>query len=299
MKTPKRKPPFLGAATALATPFSSNGVDYEALSRMIEYQIVGGIDALVLCGTTGEAATLSDEEYYEIILRGMEMVGGRVPVIIGCGSPNTVCAAKRAMFAAKCGAAATLLVTPYYNKGTKEGIVSHFHTVAEAGGIPLILYHVPARTGVHLSLEDMVRIATHPLIVGIKEASGDMTLFARLAAALGDTLALYSGNDALTLPSLALGGQGVISVISNLLPKEMSDICRLYAEGKTVQACTLHLHLIPLMDLLFRETSPAPIKHTLAFRGLCENILRLPLTRTSEGLSRLLDEEVARLFEKT
>ncbi len=299
MKKPKRTPLFFGAATALCTPFTREGeVDYIALSKMIEHQIAGGIDALVLCGTTGEAATLSDDEYHAVILRGLEMIGGRVPTLVGCGSPSTAYAVKRAIFAKKCGADGILLVTPFYNKGTREGIRAHFHTVAEAADIPTVFYHVPARTGVNLSCEDILGILEHPQIVGVKDATGDMTLFARLAAAVGDELALYSGNDALTLPTLALGGAGVISVISNLFPRRLHDICHLYREGRTREACALHLSLVPLMDLLFRETSPAPIKHTLASCGLCEDVLRLPLTRASEGLANVLDGEVARLLEE-
>lgn len=299
MKIQKTPPPFFGAATALCTPFTETGeVDYIALSDMIEYQIAGGIDALVLCGTTGEAATLTEEEYHTVILRGVERVNGRVPVYVGCGSPSTAHAVKRAIFAQKCGADGILLVTPYYNRGTREGIRAHFHTVAEAGGLPTVFYHVPARTGVQLSCEDILKMTDHPLIVGIKDATGDMTLFARLAAMTGGRLALYSGNDALTLPSLALGGAGVISVISNLFPRKLHDICHLFREGRVREACALHLSLVPLMDLLFRETSPAPIKHTLATRGLCKDVLRLPLTRASEGLCDLLDTEVKRFSDK-
>lgn len=299
MKTDQMPPLFFGAATALCTPFTEAGeVDYIALSDMIEYQIAGGIDAIVLAGTTGEAATLSEDEYCELVLRGIEMIGGRVHVAVGCGSSSTVTAAKRAIFAQKCGADSILLVTPYYNRGTKEGICAHFQTVAEAGGLPTIFYHVPARTGVQLSYEDILKITDHPLIRGIKDATGDVTLFARLSAAVGDRLLLYAGNDALTLPCLALGGAGVISVISNLFPRKLHDICRLYREGKTREACALHLSLVPLMDLLFRETSPAPIKHTLAQLGLCRDVLRLPLTRASEGLGRILDGEVARILAK-
>lgn len=299
MKFQKRPPLFFGAATALCTPFTPTGeVDYIALSHMIEYQIAGGIDALVLTGTTGEAATLSDDEYHTVVLRGLEMIGGRVPTLVGCGSPSTACAVKRAIFAKKCGADGILLVTPFYNKGTREGIRAHFHTVADAADIPTVFYHVPARTGVQLTRDDILKILAHPQIVGVKDATGDMTLFAQLAAAVGDALALYSGNDALTLPSLSLGGAGVISVISNLFPRKLHDICELYRRGETKKACALHLSLVPLMELLFRETSPAPIKHTLAARGLCEEVLRLPLTRLGEGLAELLDGEVTRVFDE-
>ena len=292
MKEPKRKSPFLGAATALATPFCGESVDFSALGYMIDYQIREGIDALVLCGTTGEAATLTEREYESVISFSAARIGGRVPYIVGCGSPSTAQASARAALAAKHGADAVLLVTPYYNRGTREGLCRHFHTVADGAKCPLILYHVPARTGVRLAAEDICRIAEHPLITGIKEASGDMTLFADIAAAIGDTLTLYSGNDALILPALSLGGGGVISVISNLFPRETAAICHLYFEGKTEESTAHHLRLVPLMSLLFKETSPAPLKCALAHKGLCREDLRLPLYPVEDDLRARLQTAI-------
>ncbi len=297
MKEPTRKPPFLGAATALATPFAGERIDFPALGFMIDYQIREGIDALVLCGTTGEAATLSEREYESVVAFSAARIAGRVPFLVGVGSPSTKTAAKRAALAARHGADAVLLVTPYYNKGTKDGLCRHFETVADAGKCPVILYHVPHRTGVRLSVEDIVKISAHPLITGIKEASGDMTLFAELAAVLSKTLTLYSGNDALILPALSLGGGGVISVISNILPRETAAVCRLYFEGETEEAARRHLRLVPLMNLLFRETSPAPLKCVLANAGLCREELRLPLSPVGDGLRQELIREFERYGE--
>lgn len=295
MKQPKRKPPFVGVATALATPFTESGIDFQALGEMIEYQIRSGIDALVLCGTTGEAATMEEQEFEEVVAYGTEKTGGRVPCIIGCGSPNTARASRYAACAARHGASAILLVTPYYNKGTRAGIRAHFETVAEAGGLPTIIYHVPGRTGVRLPTEDLVHIARHPLMCGIKEASGDMEYFAELAVRIGDEIALYTGNDALLLPSLSLGGQGSISVVSNLLPKETCAICRAFFAGKIEEAARGQLRLVPLIRLLFAETNPAPLKCALALRGLCSERLRLPMAPVADDLERALANELERL----
>ena len=297
MKQPKRKAPFCGAASALATPFTEDGVDFPALGAMIDHQIAAGIDALVVCGTTGEAATLTEAEYRAVARFAADRISGRVPYLLGCGSPDTARAATRAKLAKSCGADGVLLVTPYYNKGTRDGIRRHFHTVADAGDLPLILYHVPRRTGVRLSAEEIIAIAAHPDITGIKEASGDMELFADLAAALGDTLSLYTGNDALLLPSLSLGGMGVISVVSNLFPAEVCAICRAFFAGDTEGAKERQLRILPLVRLLFRETNPAPLKCALALQGICRDTLRLPLSPVSaplrSELSAALDD-----FEK-
>lgn len=284
MNVPKRKPPFLGAASACATPFSEDGIDFSALRLMLDSQIASNIDGIVLCGTTGEAVTLTEKEYEAVLAFGAECTNGRVPYIVGCGSADTRQAAAHAALAAKNGADAVLVVTPYYNKGTAEGIRRHYETVAEAGGLPTILYHVPSRTGVRLSPDAFCRICEHPLLVGIKEASGDMELFAALSAMLADTLTLYSGCDALILPSLALGGGGVISVISNLLPRESARLCAAFFEGEMQEALALQRHMAPLISLLFAETNPAPLKCALALQGICEERLRLPLAPVSPAL---------------
>ncbi|MBQ8351752.1 MAG: 4-hydroxy-tetrahydrodipicolinate synthase [Clostridia bacterium] len=295
MKLPKRKLPFTGVATALATPFTENGIDFSSLGTMIDYQIGAGIDALVLCGTTGEAATMEEDEFEAVVAYGVEKIARRVPCIVGCGSPNTARASRYAACAARHGADAILLVTPYYNKGTRGGIRAHFQTVAEAGGLPTIIYHVPGRTGVRLRIDDLTEIATHPLMCGVKEASGDMEYFAELTLCIGDEVGLYTGNDALLLPSLSLGGQGVISVVSNLLPRETCEICRAFSGGNVEKAAKAQLRLIPLIHLLFAETNPAPLKCALALRGLCNGHLRLPMAPVEETLQRALADELERL----
>ncbi len=296
MKQPKRKLPFVGVATALATPFTETGIDFAALGEMIEHQIHAGINALVLCGTTGEAATLEEDEFAEVVAFGAEKVGGRIPCLVGCGSPNTQRAIRYAKAAEKYQADGILLVTPYYNKGTRAGIQQHFRAVAEACGLPTIIYHIPGRTGVRLSIDDLEQIATHPLMCGIKEASGDMEYFAELALQLGDEIGLYTGNDALLLPSLSLGGQGVISVVSNLLPRETCRICRDFWDGKCDDAAQAQLRLSPLIRLLFAETNPAPLKCALALCGQCDGRLRLPMAEVAPPLKAALAKELHRLI---
>ena len=297
MKQPKRTPLFRGVATALATPFCNGAVDYTALGNMIEHQITEGIDAIVLCGTTGEGATLCGKEFEEVVSFGCRQIGGRVPTLIGCGSPDTKSTVERAKFARKNGADGILVVTPYYNRGTRAGVIEHFRRVAEEGELPTVLYKVPARTGVRLPLSTFLAIAEHPLTVGIKEASGDMELFADLALSLGDTLALYTGNDGLILPSLAYGGLGTVSVVSNLLPKKTALLCREFFAGNCEKAQEIQLALLPLVRLLFTETNPAPLKCALELRGDCRGELRLPLATVEDTLRERIREELARLRE--
>ena len=297
MNIPKRTPPFLGAGTALATPFTEDGIDFSALGAMIDTQVASGIDALILCGTTGESPTLTDREYEEILAFSAERIDGRVPYIVGCGSADTARAIAHAKIAVKNKADAILVVTPYYNKGTADGVVRHYHMLAEESGLPTLLYHVPGRTGVRLSVGTVLRIAEHPLLVGIKEASGDMEFFASLSFALSDTLTLYSGCDCLILPSLALGGGGVVSVISNLFPRETSRLCHAFFEGNFDEALGLARRFAPLIDLLFADVNPAPLKCALALEGICENRLRLPLSPVSEGLCARIYEAVLRAKE--
>ena len=288
---------FRGIATALATPFAEGEIDYAALGHMVAYQIAAGIDALVFCGTTGEAATLTDAEYAALCRFAVETVGGRVPVLIGCGTNHTAAACARARTAAGAGADGLLVVTPYYNKGTQEGLLRHFTAVADAGGIPLILYHVPGRTGVRLSCADLLRLSAHPLIVGIKEASGDMDLFADLCAAGEAAPALYTGCDSQILPALSLGGAGVISVISNLFPRETAAVCRLYAAGRGEESRALFLRYLPLVRLLFAETNPAPLKCALAHAGQCREEMRLPLYPVPRALRERLHREMDALTQ--
>ena len=275
---------FRGVCTALATPFKDGGIDWAALAELIEIQAAGGVAAICLCGTTGEAATLSDGERLQLVARAGGLIGGRCDYVVGVGSPSTARSVSYARFAAANGADALLVVTPYYNKGTHDGITRHFHTIADSTDLPVILYNVPSRTGVDLTVGHLTEIAAHPNIRGLKEAGDSVSKLADFMASLGGKMQLYAGNDAAILPTLALGGSGVVSVLSNILPGEVADICRLFEEGKTEEARRLSLALLPLTHLLFAETNPAPLKCALSLLGLAEEEIRLPLSPVSETL---------------
>lgn len=292
----ERKPIFRGVCTALATPFKDGRVDFDALARMLEYQMQGGVAAVALCGTTGEAPTLEEEECIDILRFARKCVGERMLLIAGTGTNCTKSALRRTENAAKSGADALLVVTPYYNKGTADGVFAHYMEIASASKLPLILYNVPTRTGVDLSLELMHRLSVHPQIVALKEACGNFDKMARFMHELGSRYTLYSGNDSQILPTLALGGSGVVSVVSNVLPKRTTLLCRAYFEGDTLLAATLQSELLPFIELLFKETNPAPVKAALAMLGLCENELRLPLAPISLSLERAIEAELARLL---
>ncbi len=289
----KKKIIFRGVATAIVTPFRSGEIDFDTLGELIELQISSGIDGLVIGGTTGEAATLSDKERYELFTFAKEKADGRVKLILGTGTNDTKKVLEYTKFAESIGCDGALIVTPYYNKGTEDGISRHYLTIADSTDLPIILYNVPSRTGVNLGLNLLSRLSEHPNIVALKEASDSTDRLVSLSA-LRDSLTLYSGNDSQIYPTLALGGLGVISVISNLLPKETSDICRLYFEGKGEQSLALQLKLLPLIKAMFTETNPAPIKYAMAKSGLCSPELRLPLAEprdsTKEEIDRLLGE---------
>ncbi|MBR5140450.1 MAG: 4-hydroxy-tetrahydrodipicolinate synthase [Clostridia bacterium] len=269
---------FYGAATAIVTPLTENGIDYEQFGRLIDWQIEQGIDAIVAVGTTGEGSTLTDEEHRDAIRFCVDKVAGRVPVIAGTGSNDAAYAIDLTRFACEVGADAVLLVTPYYNKATQNGLVQFFRAIADASTKPCILYNVPSRTGCNLLPESVLKLADHPNIVAIKEASGNISQIAELAHLVGDKLDIYSGNDDQIVPVLSLGGKGVISVLSNIMPKATSDMCKLYFEGKTAESCRLQLDLLPLVNALFCEVNPIPVKAAVSAMGFCENYLRLPLT---------------------
>ena len=273
---------FEGAATAIVTPLNENGIDYEAFGRLIDWQIENGIDAIVTVGTTGEGSTLTDKEHKEAIRFTVERAGGRVPVIAGTGSNDTAYAIELTKFACEVGADAMLLVTPYYNKATQEGMYLSFKAVADISDKPCILYNVPSRTGCNLLPATVARLAEHPNIVAIKEASGDISQIAELARLCGDKIDIYSGNDDQIVPIMSLGGKGVISVLSNLLPRETSDICKLFTEGKVKEARDMQLHYLPLISALFSEVNPIPVKAAMAAMGYGDNYLRLPLTPMSK-----------------
>lgn len=279
---------FHGVCTALATPFRDGGIDWEALAALIERQICGGVAAICICGTTGEAATLSDGERLQLVARAGELIDGRCAYVVGVGSPATARTVSYARFAAANGADALLVVTPYYNKGTHDGITRHFYTVADATELPIIVYNVPARTGVDLSVSHLAELAAHPNIRAVKEAGDSVGRLAEIAATLEGRMALYAGNDAALLPVLALGGSGVVSVLSNLLPREVVEVCRLFDAGNNEEARRLAAQLQPLVQLLFAETNPAPLKCALGLLGIAREEVRLPLSTVSPALAAAL-----------
>ena len=269
---------FEGAATAIVTPLTKDGIDYEQFGRLIDWQIESGIDAIVAVGTTGEGSTLSDAEHKDAIRFCVDRVAGRVPVIAGTGSNDTSYAIELTKFACEVGADAMLLVTPYYNKATQRGLIESFRAIADESTKPCILYNVPSRSGCNLLPSSVLALADHPNIVGIKEACGDISQVAQLCALVGDKLDVYSGNDDQIVPILSLGGKGVISVLSNIMPKETQKMCTDYLSGNVTEARDAQLRLLPLINALFCEVNPIPVKAAVAAMGYCENYLRLPLT---------------------
>lgn len=279
---------FLGVGTALITPFKDDRIDYDALEVLIERQINAGIDALVIGGTTAEAATLSDLERYELFKRAKDIVNHRCKLIFGTGTNDTRVAVKHTEFASLLGCDGVLVVTPYYNKGTADGVVKHYERIAEASDVPILLYNVPSRTGVNLSLDALKHLSENERIVGIKEASDSLDRL--VAISLIEGLSLYSGNDSQIYPVLALGGLGVISVVSNLYPKETIQICKQYFSNKRDDSLLLQKSLLPVINALFLETNPAPIKYALSKRGLCSLEMRLPMSAPSEETMRKIDK---------
>ena len=273
-----KKTIFKGAATAIVTPLTKDGIDYEQFGRLIDWQIEEGIDAIVVCGTTGEASTLTDEEHRDAIAYAVKKVNGRVPVIAGTGSNDTAYAIELTRHACEAGADAILLVTPYYNKATQKGLIESFRAVADVSTKPIILYNVPSRTGCNILPATAAILAEHPNIVAIKEASGNISQIAELAALTRGKLDIYSGNDDQIVPIMSLGGIGVISVLSNPMPKATAELCRKFFDGDVAGAAKMQLDLLPLINALFCEVNPIPVKAAMAAIGYCENYLRLPLT---------------------
>ena len=285
-----KKTVFTGAATAIITPFKDNKIDFESFAKLIDWQIAEGVNAIVAAGTTGEGSTLSDEEHRDVVKYTVDRVAGRVPVIAGTGSNDTAYAIELTKYACQVGADAMLLVTPYYNKATQKGLVKMFTEIADKSTAPVILYNVPSRTGVNLGYTLLRRLAQKPNIVGIKEASGDVGHAARIIAACGDDLPLYSGCDNLTLPLLSLGAAGVISVVGNIIPAIMHAICHTYFAGQHEKAARAHLGVLALMDASMAQVNPVPIKTALAMMGVCREEFRLPLCPMLPGEKRALAE---------
>lgn len=269
---------FRGAATALITPLNAEGIDYENFGKLIDWQIEEGIDSLVICGTTGEGSTLTDEEHRDALEFAYKRAAGRVPMIAGTGSNDTAYAIDLTKFACEIGYEGMLLVTPYYNKATQNGLIKTFTAIADESTKPCLLYNVPSRTGCNIEPATYGVLADHPMITGIKEASGNISKIVETMAIVGDRLDLYSGNDDQIIPLLSLGGSGVISVLSNVLPKETSQMCHKFFEGKTDEALKMQLDYLPLINALFCEVNPIPVKAAMAAMGYGEDYLRLPLT---------------------
>ena len=279
---------FKGAGVAIVTPFTEDGINFPEFGRMIDAQIAGHTDAIIVAGTTGEAATMSDAEHKEAIKFAVEHTKGRVPVVAGTGSNDTAYAIQLSQYAEKVGADGLLLVTPYYNKCTQKGLIAHFNKIADSVNIPCILYDVPSRTGVSIKVPAYAELSKHPNIVAVKEANGDLSSILRLRFAVGDELAVYSGNDDQIVPILSLGGMGVISVLSNVAPKETHDICQLYFDGKVEESAKLQIAFTDLADALFCETNPIPAKTAMRLMGYAAGPLRMPLSEMEpENLQKL------------
>ena len=275
---------FTGAGVAIVTPMHQDGsIHYEKLTELIEFQVKHHTDAIVICGTTGESSTMTDEEHIRCIRHAVQVAKGRVPVIAGAGSNDTAYAVWLSHEAEEAGADALLQVTPYYNKTSQKGLVRHFAAIAESTALPIILYNVPSRTGVSISLDAYRELCEIDNIVATKEASGDIAHIASLAAACGDKLDIYSGNDNEIVPILSLGGKGVISVLSNVMPQETHDIVSLYLEGKTKESLALQLRLLDLCKALFIDVNPIPVKEALNLMGWQAGPCRLPLAELSEA----------------
>ena len=283
---------FEGAGVALVTPFKANGdVNYDKLEEILEEQIAGGTDAIVICGTTGEASTMSPEEHLSVIKYGCEVVKGRIPVVAGTGSNCTREAVYMSQKAEEAGADGVLLVTPYYNKATQNGLIAHFTTIAEAIKIPALLYHIPGRTGVTMKPETIVSLCKNvPNIVGVKEASGNFSSIATMMNMADGCIDVYSGNDDQIVPLLSMGGKGVISVLSNVAPKQTHEICQKFFDGEVKGSLQMQLDAIPLISALFSEVNPIPVKAAMNMMGKEVGPLRLPLTEMEDAHKEVLKQ---------
>ena len=286
---------FTGMATAIVTPMTKTGIDYDALGRFLEFQIENGINAIVVMGTTGENATIEPEDQKEVIRYTVQKVAGRVPVIAGTGTNNTEHVLKNTRNACEVGADAVLVVTPYYNKATQNGLITHFTTVADASTVPVIVYNVPGRTGCNLLPKTLAKLAEHPRIAAVKEATGNMAQMVEIMALCGDKIDVYSGEDALTVPMMAMGAAGTISVLSNVVPKEsvaMTDACK---AGDYKTAAQWQCKLLGLTNALFSEVNPIPVKAAVSAMGFGEENLRLPLTPMEDQTRAKLYDEMRKL----
>ncbi len=273
---------FKGCGTAISTPFTEDGVNFEEFKRLLEEQVKNNVDAIIVCGTTGESATMTEQERKDTIKCAIDTVAGRVKVIAGTGANNTKAAVEMSKYAEEVGADGLLVVTPYYNKTTQAGLIAHYRVIAEAVKLPIIMYSVPSRTGVNINPETCLELSKIENIVAIKEASGNISQVAKIAALCGDNLDIYSGNDDQIIPILSLGGKGVISVLSNVMPKYTHDMTDKYFNGEVEEAAKMQLRVIDLIDALFAEVNPIPVKYALNLMGYDFGKPRLPLIELSE-----------------
>ncbi len=291
-----KKTLFKGTGVAIVTPFNEDlSVNYDVFEKLLKFNIENGTDAVIVCGTTGESATLNDEEHKDVIEFAVKTVNGKIPVIAGTGSNDTKYAVELSKHAQQMGVDGLLVVTPYYNKATQQGLITHYTAIADSVDIPVIIYNVPSRTGCNVEPETIKELSKHKNIVGVKEASGNISQVAKIAALCGDEIDIYSGNDDQILPILSLGGKGVISVMSNILPKETHDICRLFFEGKFKESLELSNKLNKISHDLFLEVNPIPVKAALELMGYDAMSLRLPLTSMTQQKKEILKNSMKEL----
>ena len=285
-----KKTIFKGCGTAIATPFTEDGVNFDEFGKLIEDQIANEVDAIIVCGTTGESATMSEEEKKEVIKFAIDKINKRTKVVIGTGSNNTTSAIKMSKYAEEAGADALLVVTPYYNKTTQKGLVAHYKAIAESVSLPIIMYSVPSRTGVNITPETCLELSKIENIVAIKEASGNISQVAKIASLCKDNLDIYSGNDDQVIPLLSLGGKGVISVLSNVMPKYTHEMVHKYLDGDVKEASKMQLDVLDLIDALFCEVNPIPVKYALNLMGYNFGKPRMPLIELSDSNKEKLEE---------
>lgn len=283
---------FKGSGVAIITPFADGKVNKDSLGKLLDWHVQEGTDAIIICGTTGEASTMPDEEHLDTIKFAVDKIAGRLPVIAGVGSNDTAHAIVLSQKAEKVGADALLSVTPYYNKATQKGLIKHFTLIADSVNIPIILYNVPSRTGVNLEPKTIAELAKHPRINGIKEASGSITQVTEICRVTPDDFQVFSGNDDMAVPLLSVGGSGVISVIANIAPKDTHDMVMKYLEGDSKGACELQLNMKPLMDALFIEVNPIPVKTAVSLMGMDGGHLRAPLCEMEPQNLEILKTEM-------
>jgi 4-hydroxy-tetrahydrodipicolinate synthase len=283
---------FKGSGVAIVTPFKENGIDFKKLEELLEWHISENTDAIIICGTTGEASTMSEQERFETIKFTIDVVNKRVPVIAGTGSNNTKAAVEMSRFADAAGADGLLVITPYYNKTTQKGCIEHFKAIASKVNIPIIIYNVPSRTGLNILPATLYELSKINNIAGVKEASSNIVQIAEIAAMCHDKLDIYSGNDDQVIPVLSLGGAGVISVAANIIPKDMHEMCRKYFDGDYKGALSMQLNMLPLIKALFAETNPIPVKTAMNLMGMDAGLLRLPLVEMSSKNFDILKNEL-------